>query len=84
MNPGTTYAPAASSVSVALVGAETGDRAVADRDVDLEPLAREDRQDPATADDEIGGLVAAGDREPARQITRLRHQISLLASISQV
>ena len=51
----------------ALVVAEAGDVAVDDRDVGVEPLAREDREDAAAADDEVGGLVAARDREPARK-----------------
>jgi hypothetical protein len=35
----------------ALVLAEAGDDAVADRDIDLEPLAREDAEDAAAAND---------------------------------
>ena len=42
------------------------------------------REHAPAADDEVGRLVAAGDRQAARQITRLRHQIPLLVSISQV
>ena len=68
----------------ALVGAEPGDDAVADRDVGVEPFAREDAEDPAAADDEIGGLVAARHRQSAGQITRLRHQSSMLVPISEV
>ncbi len=45
----------------ALVRPEPGDDAVDDGDVALEPLAREHREHPAAADDEVGGLVAAGD-----------------------
>ncbi len=56
----------------ALVVAEAGDEAVRDRDVAVEPLAREDREHPAAADDEIGGLVAAGDGEPAREVGHCR------------
>src|SRR5439155_10893511 len=48
--------------------AETGDEAVHDRDVGFEPLAREHRQDEAAAHDEIGGLVAARDRQPTREL----------------
>ena len=51
----------------ALVLAEAGDEAVDDRDVSVEPLAREGREDAAAADHEVGGLVAAGDREPSRE-----------------
>ena len=68
----------------ALVVAEPRDDAVADRDVDVEPLAREDAEDPAAADDEIGRLVTPGDGQAPREITRPRHQISLLVSISPV
>ena len=67
MKPGTTKRPAASSVSCALVVAEARDVAVDHRDVGLEPLAREDREDLAAAHDEVGGLVAARDGEPARK-----------------
>jgi hypothetical protein len=41
----------------ALVGAEAGDVAVDHGDVGLEPLAREDGEDPAAAHDEVGRLV---------------------------
>ena len=68
----------------ALVGAEPGDDAVADRDVDVEPLAREDAEDAAAANDEVGRLVTARDGQAARQITRLRHQISTSVPISEV
>ena len=51
----------------AVVGAEPGDRSVDDGDVDVEPLAREDGEHTAAADDEVGRLVAARDREPARE-----------------
>ena len=64
--------------------AEPRDHAVADRDVDVEPLAREDAEDAAPADDEVGRLVTPRDGEPPHEITRPRHQISLLVSISPV
>ncbi len=48
--------------------AEAGDEAVADRDVGLQPLAREDREDLAALDDDVGELVAARYREPSREI----------------
>ena len=67
-----------------LVGAEPGDDAVADRDVDVEPFAREDAEDAAAANDEVGGLVTSRDRQPAAQITRLRHQTSTSMPISEV
>jgi len=50
-----------------LVGAETGDVAVDDRDVRFEPLARERREDAAAAHDEIGRLVSARDGEATRE-----------------
>ena len=69
--PGTTYRPEASTVSRAVVGARpegpARDVPVRDRDVDLEPLAREDGEDASAADDEVGRLVAAGDRDPSGQ-----------------
>ena len=68
----------------ALVGAEPGDDAVADRDVDVEPFAREDAEDAAAADDEVGRFVAPRDRQSAGQITRLRHQSSNSVPISEV
>ena len=67
-----------------LVRAEPGDDAVADRDVDVEPLAGEDAENAAAADDEVGGFVAPRHRQPARQITRLRHQSSNSVPISEV
>ena len=67
-----------------LVGAEPGDDAVADRDVGVEPFAREDAEDAAAANDEVGGLVPPRDRQPAAQITRLRHQTSTSMPISEV
>jgi hypothetical protein len=42
---------------------------VADGDVGLEPLAREDGEDLAVLNDDVGELVAAGDREAPRQIS---------------
>ena len=54
----------------ALVLAQAGDESVADRHVDVEPLPREDRQDTPAADDEVGGLVAAGDGDPAGEAHR--------------
>lgn len=51
----------------ALVLAEAGDDAVADRDVDVEPFAREDAEDATAPDDEIGRLVTARDGEAALQ-----------------
>ena len=50
-----------------LVAPEPCDDAVDDRDVDVQPLACEHRKDLAPADDEVGGLVPAGDGETALQ-----------------
>ena len=52
----------------ALVVAEPRDVAVADGDVGVEPFPREDGEDAPAADDEVGGLVTAGDGEAARKI----------------
>ena len=54
----------------ALVRSDAGDRPVHDRDVGLEPLAREDGEHPPAAHDEVGGLVAPGDRESALELRR--------------
>ena len=59
---------------LARVGAEPGDVAVADRDLGLEPLAREDGEDLAALDDDVRDLVAARDGEAPGQI---RHGASL-------
>ena len=61
----------------ALVVAEPGDVAVDDRDVGLEPLAREDREHAPAANDELGGLVAAGHGEPSGEVG---HATDLTAS----
>ena len=65
------------------VGAEPGDDAVADRDVNVEPFTREDAEDATAANDEVGRLVPPRDRQPAAQITRLRHQTSTSMPISE-
>ena len=52
----------------ALVVAEPCDVAVDDRDVGLEPLAGEHREDAAAADDEIGRLVPPCNRQPSGEI----------------
>ncbi len=41
---------------------------VADRDVELQPLARERREHARARDDQVGRLVAAGDRDKRGQI----------------
>ena len=51
-----------------VVRAEPGDDPVRDRDVALEPLACEDREHTAASDDEVGGLVASGDRDPSGEM----------------
>ncbi len=50
-----------------LVRPDPGDHAVDDRDVGVQPLAREDRQHAPAAHHEIGGLIAASDRKTALQ-----------------
>ena len=61
MNPGTRYWPLASTRVAAVVLAQAGDHAAGHRHVGLEPLAREHREHPRTADDEVGRRVAARD-----------------------
>ena len=53
---------------VPLVFAQAGDVAVADSHVGLEPFAGEDGEDAAALDDEIGGLVSAGDGYAAGEV----------------
>ena len=52
----------------ALVLAEPRDDSVHDRDVHVEPLAREDGEDAPAVDDEVGGLVPTGDGEAAGEL----------------
>jgi hypothetical protein len=52
----------------ALVVAEARDVALDDCDVGLEPLAREDGEDPAAADDEIGRLVPTRHGQPSCEV----------------
>ena len=59
------------------VVAEARDVAVADGDVGLEPLAREDREHAAALDDEVGRLVPACDRYAAGEISHERVARSL-------
>ena len=58
---------------VTLVGAETGDDAVDDRDVDVEPLPREAGEHEPPADDDVGGLVPPGDGEAAFECLHAAH-----------
>jgi hypothetical protein len=60
---------------VALVRAEPCDDAVRDGDVGVEPLTREDGEDAAAPDDEVGGLVAARDGEAPLQDPGVRVDI---------
>ena len=53
---------------VAVVVADARDVAVDDRDVRLQPLAREGREHAPAANDELGGLVAAGHGEPSCEV----------------
>src|SRR3989442_7384416 len=48
----------------AVVFAETDDVAILDRDVDVEPLLGEDREDMAAGQHKVGRLVTARDRHP--------------------
>ena len=75
MNPGMTCFPLASSSSLTFVVAETCDDSVHDRDVDLEPFLREDGEHPPAANDEVGGIVPAGNGEPAAQLLHARSVI---------
>ena len=76
--PGDDVAPGGVDLLPPLVRAETGDEAVDDRDVGLEPFAREDGQDSAATHDEISGLVPAGDCEtPCER----RHRVTLSAVV---
>ncbi len=73
--PGDDVLPARVEHIPALVVAETGDDSVHDRDVDLEPLFREDGEHPTSADDEIGRFVPAGNGEPSAQLLHARSVI---------
>ena len=67
MKPGTTKRPVASIVSEPSYGPDPGDRPVDDRDVRVEPLPGEHREDTAPTDDQVGRLVSARDGEAALQ-----------------
>ena len=66
IRPGTTKRPARVDPLAAVVAADAGDPAVGDRDVAVEPLAREGREHARARDDEVGLGVAARDGEQAR------------------
>jgi hypothetical protein len=51
-----------------LVLAQSGDPAVRDRDVGVEPLAREHGEDATAVHDDVGGLVAAGQGKTSGEI----------------
>src|SRR6266576_2200097 len=53
---------------VSLVLAQSGDPAVRDCDVGVEPLTREHGQDAAAAHDDVGGLVASGHGEAPGEV----------------
>ena len=72
MKPGHEVAARRRRSSRALVLAEAGHDPVDDRDVDVEPLAREDAEDAARPDHEVGRLVAPRNRQPSLEVTR-RH-----------
>ena len=64
------HEPAAAAVDAlaAVVRAQPGDPPAGHRDVDLEPLAREDGEHPRARDHEVGRLVAARDGDQARAV----------------
>ena len=68
MNPGITCRPDDVELVQRVVVAEPGDRAVDDRDVGLQPLAREHREHAAAAEHQVRRLVAASNRQPAFEI----------------
>src|SRR5262249_17774364 len=70
--PGNDPPPGCVELFSPVVVAQSGDDPVADGDVGVEPLAGEDGEHLAAADDEIGRLVAAPDRETAREIRHSR------------
>ncbi len=84
MKPGTTKNPSASSVSAPSYAPSP---AITPSQIATSTSSHSRvntlRTRPA-ADDEIGSLVAPGDGQAPREITRPRHQISLLVSISPV
>ncbi len=67
----------------ALVRAEPGDEVAANRHVALEPFAREDGEDPAPPQHQVGRLVAARHRQPPGQVSEVTdRRYSLCASIA--
>ena len=70
--PGDEVAPGCVDRLDALVVAEPGDDAVDDRDVALEPFAREDAEDTAAADHGVGRLIPSRNSESSSEIDR-RH-----------
>ncbi len=62
-----------------LVVAEACDEPVCDREVAVEPLAGEDREDLRTPDDEVGRLVSPGDCEAALEVGHCRENVLALA-----
>ena len=55
-----------------LVAPEPGDDPVDDRDVGVEPLAREDGEDPSAPHDEVGRLVPASNCQAALELLHAR------------
>ena len=64
---------------VPVVLAEAGDPAVRDRDIHVEPFAREDGEDAPAAHDHVGWLVAARDGETPGELGLRRHARSFHA-----
>ena len=59
----------------AVVVPDSGDVPVRDREIAVEPLAREDREHLRAADHEVGGLVSAGDGEAAAEVGHCRENV---------
>jgi CO/xanthine dehydrogenase FAD-binding subunit len=77
--PGHDVPPRGVEGLVTFVVPETRDDAVHDGDVGLEPLLREDRENAASTNDQVGGLVPAGDCEPSAEGLHARKRNSLEA-----
>ena len=79
--PGDDEAAARVDPLAAVVAPDAGDPAVRDRDVAVEPLAREDGEHAPALDDEVGLGVAARDGEQCARSSRRRAHAASLASV---